>query len=260
MATLSPEYVSGAELEEYAARQGIGLYEAVKLLSRQGRPLAQFSRNQGLLSPGEQKKLLEMPIFLAGCGGLGGEMAAHLAQLGSGNLYLCDFDVFEESNLNRQRFCDRDSIGRQKAEVTAEALARKSPWGKFTAIPQKITPDELPQSFLDSALIVDCLDSVAGKQMLQDAALRANKPWLHGAVLGHEGFARLETAPSGFLDRIYGYASQEKGAGSVLSHVVAGTASLMSALFVKWLRKPDYSSSLLHLDFSIPELESYEVD
>lgn len=260
MARDLPEYASGAELEKFALDHALSLNEAVRIFLRNGNSLEQFRRNQGLLSQNQQASLLDLPIFLAGCGGLGGEMAAHLAQMGAGNLVLCDFDAFEESNLNRQRFCDRASLGRPKAEVAAKALAQKSPWGRFTPLIQKITPENLPAAFQDSALIIDCLDSVPGKRMLQDAALRSEKPWLHGAVLEHEGFARLEKRPSGFLDKLYGEAPQEKGAGPVLSHVVGGTAALMCSLFVKWLRDPDYSSPLLHVDFSIPELESFAVD
>lgn len=254
-----PEYVSDALLREYAASQEVSLNGAVRLLLKRGHSLEQFQRNKGLLSTEMQAILMDMPIFLAGCGGLGGEMAAHLVQMGAGNLYLCDFDVYEESNLNRQRYCEAGLLGREKAEVTAEALFRKSPWGKFTPVIQKITSKKLPRSFLEASLIVDCLDSVQGKKMLQDAALAHGKAWLHGAVLQNEGFARLEAVPSGFLDKFYGESTLEKGAGSVLSHVVAGTAAVMSALFVKWLHKPDYSSPLLHIDFSIPEMESFEV-
>lgn len=219
-----------------------------------------FKRNQGLISLADQSKLLDMPIFIAGAGGLGGEIATHLAHMGAGNLYICDHDVFEESNTNRQRYCNSESIGQPKAIVTAAELLKKIPWGNFQPIVQKITSNHFPACFNNCAIVIDCLDSVSGKEMLENMAAQAGAAWLHGAVLQHEGFACINPRPANTLKSMYGSECQESGAGAVLSHVVAGTAGLMLALFNKWLVNPEYSSPLIHADFSIPEVEQFGLD
>lgn len=241
----------------YANRHNQTLRDAIRELLNHGILPERFKRNLGLLSPEDQLRLLDLPIFIAGCGGLGGEMAAHLVQLGAGRLYLCDHDSFEESNLNRQRFCNAQTLGEYKAVATAKALAEKAPWGDFLAVKEEITPERIPECVSECAILVDCLDSVTSKKMLEAIAQKTASAWLHGAVLKHEGFACLMSHPDGVLERIYGSNCHESGAGSVLSHVVSGTASLMCALFVKWLQNPSYSSKLIHADYSIPETESF---
>lgn len=253
----SIQYLTFAQISAYAEEKNLSLHDAVASLMVEGLLPEQFRRNSGLLSLPLQQKLFELPIFLAGCGGLGGELAAHLAQLGAANLHLCDFDAFEESNLNRQRFCSHAVLGQKKAVVTAHALKDKAPWGTFQAIDQKLDADTLPGLISPSAIVIDCLDSVSGKTLLEEACANTGKAWLHGSILHHEGFAFLTPNPGGHLQKLYGPHCAQSGAGSTLSHVVAGTATLMAALFVKWLANPAFSSKLLHADFSIPEVEAF---
>lgn len=247
-----------ADLAAFAKREKIPVRVALLKLLEQGLLPAQFKRNAHLLTIKEQIKLINMPIFVAGCGGLGGEIASHLARFGAGRLYLCDFDNFEESNLNRQRFCDMESVARKKAIVTAEALQKISPWGEFTPLIHKITSDSIPEEFATSFLVIDCLDSVGGKKTLEQLAEKNGLPWLYGSVLHNEGFACLQSQPGKILQSLY-LDENQTGAGSVLSHVVAGTASVMISLFLKWLKNPEYSSPLIHMDFSVPELEKFSL-
>lgn len=67
-------------------------------------------------------RLLQTRVFVLGCGGLGGHVASLLARLGVGGLRLCDSDIFEESNLNRQYFCTESTLGQPKAVATARGL------------------------------------------------------------------------------------------------------------------------------------------
>lgn len=216
-----------------------------------------FRRHCGLLAAEAQIHLLDLPIFIAGCGGLGGEMAASLARLGAGRIKLCDQDIFEESNLNRQRFCMESTLGQAKASVTAAALRAITAWGEYEAHVLRLEPDNLDLMIADCEIIIDCLDSVAGKKMLEQAAARLGKTFLHGSVLHQESFAFISQPASGALDRLYAREPACSGAGSVFGHVVAGTASLMCALFVNWLSGRILVSPFLHCDFSVPELSSY---
>lgn len=258
--TLASKFLPLKEIERYAKDKSLSLREAVRASLAEGAAPEYFRRNAGLISVENQLRLLDLPIFIAGVGGLGGEVAAHLAQIGAGTLYLCDYDAFEESNTNRQRFCDSSTLGLKKAEVASAALSRKIPWGDFKPVVQKLSPDNLPDCFNKCSIVVDCLDSVSGKETLESLAMEAGIAWLHGSVLDHEGFVCLKARADCVLKSLYGGQTNISGAGSVLSHTVAGAASAMIALFIRWLANPDYSSPLIHLDFSIPEMERFSLE
>jgi molybdopterin/thiamine biosynthesis adenylyltransferase len=89
---------------------------------------AEFTtRNIGFVSQAEQERLRAARIFIAGTGGMGGAAVGCLARAGVGKLWFADLDTFEVSNLNRQLFATLDTVGRPKAEVTAESLRRINP-------------------------------------------------------------------------------------------------------------------------------------
>lgn len=218
-----------------------------------------FKRNAGLISPENQARLFTLPIFVAGLGGLGGAIAALLARVGAAKMTLCDFDRFEESNLNRQRFCDAESLGKEKVLVAAAELQKINPWGQYKTISAKIAPENATELLAGAEIVVDGLDSVDGKIMLETAAIIAGAAWLYGAVLEEEGFLCLRAKPDGLLTRLYGDKTEESGAGPILPSTVSGVAAIMCAEFGKWLANPAYNGSLIHVDFSRPALETFAV-
>ncbi len=84
-------------------------------------------RNAGFLTHEEQVLLRHTPLFVCGVGGMGGAAVQSLARAGVERFTLADPDCFEISNLNRQVFCELDSVGRPKVEVTAERLRAINP-------------------------------------------------------------------------------------------------------------------------------------
>lgn len=252
----APRFYSGKIIEAYARDRGLSVKNAMAKLLRHEVWPERFRRHRDLLKAEEQARLLDLPVFIAGCGGLGGEVAALLARLGAGNILLCDRDRFEESNLNRQRFCSEKTLGREKAPVTAEGLKELASFGDYVPLVRVITPDNIKELIAPCEIVIDCLDSVSGKKELENAARESGKAFLHGAVLHHEGFAFLASPAGDRLTRLYGEEFNPGGAGSVLGHVVAGVAALMVSLFTGWLAGRE-TSPLLHCDFSVPEFESF---
>lgn len=253
------DFCSLNQIDVYAARHGLSQKAAIaELLSHDIWP-ERFRRHRGLLPPEAQIRLLDLPILIAGCGGLGGAIADMLARLGAGNIWLCDFDRFEESNLNRQRFCSESTLGLLKAQAVAEGLSEIASFGDFRAIICELTPENLPEHLANREIVIDCLDSVSGKKMLENAAKEAGIAWLHGSVLQNEGFICLSQPATATLTRLYQGQDSVSGAGSVLSHVVTGTAALMCSLFAGWLIARVRQSPLMHVDFSVPELEGLEL-
>jgi molybdopterin/thiamine biosynthesis adenylyltransferase len=85
------------------------------------------TRNFGFVTEAEQAALRAGRVFVAGVGGMGGACLASLARAGVGRLGIADIDVFEVSNLNRQVFANLDTVGREKAAASAEAVRRINP-------------------------------------------------------------------------------------------------------------------------------------
>lgn len=103
-----------------------------------------FGRNYGIFTDEEQEKIRNAKILLVGCGGIGGVMAIMLARCGIENFVLVDPDTYELTNINRQVTCFVDTIGRNKAEITAEEIARINPQIKVTAY-KEIEPDKMEE-------------------------------------------------------------------------------------------------------------------
>ena len=80
-----------------------------------------YLRN-GILEDGEQETLGNKKVAVIGCGGLGGYVIEMLARLGIGHLVLCDCDVFDESNLNRQLMSTESNVGKGKAREAAKRV------------------------------------------------------------------------------------------------------------------------------------------
>lgn len=227
-----------------------------------------FYRNKGVFTAAQMIHLLSQRVFLAGCGGLGGYVAQLMTRMGVGAFRLCDPDVFEESNINRQCFCTEKTLGQLKVEVCRQNLLDIASYLDVEAYALAAAPHTLPRLLTDVDLVVDCLDSVPRKKMLEQAAEETGIPFLHGSVLQNEGFAFFSSSssssfsPSVRLSSLYpdiqaGNASSGGQSTSVCA--VAGVAGLMVALFGKSL-SPAFpqNSHLLHLDCSIPELEQFD--
>ena len=85
------------------------------------------TRNLGFITPAEQAALREGAVFVAGVGGMGGACFLALVRAGVGRFAVCDIDVFETSNLNRQVFAFTDTVGQDKAEAACAAARRINP-------------------------------------------------------------------------------------------------------------------------------------
>ena len=95
-----------------------------------------------------QKKLRDSVIGIVGTGGIGGAVAARLVRMGALNLKLADPDDFDLTNVQRQYGATRDTVGRNKAEVVAEAVYGLTGDCTIDVFPEGITPDTA-EEFMD---------------------------------------------------------------------------------------------------------------
>ena len=95
---------------------------------------AMFERHLDLIDHAAQKKLQEAKIAVYGCGGLGGYVVELLARVGVGSLLLFDPDVFTESNLNRQLYATRQTLGQSKSAEAAKRVRLIRPQCEAVAV------------------------------------------------------------------------------------------------------------------------------
>ncbi len=230
-----------------------------ELLSRNLWP-ERFSRCRGVFSAGALARLLSTRILVAGCGGLGGHAAALLARMGAGGLVLCDPDSFEESNLNRQLFCTEKAIGRPKAEVCREGVLSIASYMDVEAHVTALDENTLPGFLKNVDFVMDCLDSVARKKMLEEQAKKAGVPCVQGSVARNEGLTLFDSSFALPFSKVYPEEVSGNTEGAAMNtHVltVAGTAALMVSLLMRKLcMGRNDGGKLFHLDLSVPELET----
>jgi molybdopterin/thiamine biosynthesis adenylyltransferase len=138
---------------------------------------------------GGQERLKEARVFIAGAGGLGSPVAIYLAAAGIGTIRIADHDTVGLSNLNRQVLHWDENIGSKKVDSAAEKLRRLNPSIKIEAIPETITEANVSQLVADFDLIVDAMDNLPTRYLLNKTAIEKDIPFFHGAVYGFEGRA-----------------------------------------------------------------------
>jgi len=136
-----------------------------------------------------QEKLKRAKILIAGAGGLGAPAAMYLTAAGVGKIRVVDHDSVELSNLNRQVLHWEHDIGRSKVESATEKLKKLNRAVEIEAIEETITEANLSQLVADSDLIVDAMDNLPTRYLLNKAAVERNIPFFHGAIYGFEGRA-----------------------------------------------------------------------
>ncbi|MCK4787983.1 MAG: HesA/MoeB/ThiF family protein [Desulfobacteraceae bacterium] len=136
-----------------------------------------------------QERLKHAKIFITGAGGLGSPAAIYLTAAGVGKIRVVDHDNVELSNLNRQVLHWDEDIGRSKVDSATEKLKKLNRAVEIEAIEKTITKANVFQLVADSDLIVDAMDNLPTRYLLNKAAVERNIPFFHGAVYGFEGRA-----------------------------------------------------------------------
>ena len=155
--------------------------------------LERYSRHFLLPQVGEkgQGKLLDAKVLLVGAGGLGSPAALYLAAAGIGTLGLVDADVVDLSNLQRQVLHSNDRIGIPKTESGKIAINQLNPDVNVQAHNMRLTTDNVLDLFAEYDIIVDGCDNFPTRYLVNDAAVLAGKPVVHGSIFQFEGQASV---------------------------------------------------------------------
>lgn len=136
-----------------------------------------------------QEKLKRARVVIAGSGGLGSAAATYLVAAGVGTIRVIDCDTVELCNLNRQVLHWQKDIGRTKVVSASEKLSELNPEVKVEAVDEVITEASVSRLVGDFDLIVDAMDNLPTRYLLNKVAVAKNIPFFHGAIRGFEGRA-----------------------------------------------------------------------
>jgi adenylyltransferase/sulfurtransferase len=155
-----------------------------KALQRYGRQLI----IEGFGEEG-QKKLKAARVVIAGAGGLGSVISIYLAVAGMGKIRIIDHDTVELSNLNRQVLYGDGDIGKKKAQAAEKKLQALNPDIAVEVVTRTITEDNAFELLRGFDAIVDAMDNIPTRYILNKVAVGQGIPLFHGAVRGFEGRA-----------------------------------------------------------------------
>jgi molybdopterin/thiamine biosynthesis adenylyltransferase len=215
-----------------------------------------FSRQIPLIKKECQEKLHESSVFVAGIGGLGGYVTNHLVRLGIGKLYICDYDIVDESNIHRQILYNLKDVGKLKVKVAKEKLLNIGTNCKIISIKDRINEGfKIP----DVDVIVDCLDNAKSKIILSEVAKEKNMYFVHGGVSKY--FGQISVIKGRSLNEIMEFGNNEEK--EILPTVVSSVASIQVNEILKILCSKGnlllnkiMFVDMLNYDFSIVEVQS----
>ncbi|CAM4306809.1 putative adenylyltransferase/sulfurtransferase MoeZ [Mycobacterium basiliense] len=144
-----------------------------------------------------QQRLKNARVLCVGAGGLGSPALMYLAAAGIGTLGIVDFDIVEESNLQRQIIHGHSDIGRPKVESAAATLREINPLSEVIVHNSALDNENAVQLFREYDLIVDGTDNFATRYLINDAAVLAGKPYVWGSIYRFDGQASVFWAEHG---------------------------------------------------------------
>lgn len=146
-----------------------------------------YLRNLGTVGLDGQARLLRTTVAVVGLGGLGGYVTEALARVGVGHLVVIDGDVFEEHNLNRQILSRESLLGQPKAEVARRRVDAINKAVEVTAHVEMLSAENLPRLLEGAEVVVDALDNLPLRLVLQEGAQSLGLPLVHGSIAGFLG-------------------------------------------------------------------------
>ena len=175
------------------------LVEPAAELSRD--EVARYSRHLVIpdLGVDGQKRLKNARVLVVGAGGLGSPTLLYLAAAGVGTIGIVDFDVVDESNLQRQIIHGVADVGRPKARSARDSIAAINPLVQVRLHEFRLEADNAVELFAQYDLIVDGTDNFATRYLVNDAAVLAGKPYVWGSIYRFQGQVSVfwDDAPGG---------------------------------------------------------------
>ena len=134
-----------------------------------------------------QKRLKNAKVLVVGAGGLGSPALLYLAAAGVGTLGIIDFDVVDESNLQRQIIHGQSDLGRPKAESARDSVKEVNPNTRVILHQERLESDNALEILGGYDLILDGTDNFATRYLVNDACVILGKPYVWGSIYRFDG-------------------------------------------------------------------------
>ena len=188
-----------------------------------------------------QEKLLQAKALIVGLGGLGSPVAMYLAAAGVGTLILCDHDVVDLSNLQRQIAHRTADLGRSKPESAAATLQALNPEVRAIPLATKLEGEQLLAAVRDADVVIDASDNFPVRYALNAACVATRTPLVSGSavrLLGQVTTFRFDLSPAPCYHCLYpdqGDTEQNCADAGVLAPLVGIIGSIQATEALKVL-------------------------
>lgn len=210
----------------------------VELAALEARVLPRrYLRSLGTVGWEGQINLLRSTVAVVGLGGLGGSVVEGLARMGVGRLIVVDGDVFLDHNLNRQVLSAEAGLGLLKAEVARARIAQINAAVEVIVHSEEATRENLPRLLEGAEVVVDALDRLPTRLMLQEVAQEMGIPLVHGAIAGYFGQVMTIFPGDEGLRALYGGGSVPQQGIEVQLGCPAATPMMVAAWQVQEVMK-----------------------
>ncbi len=186
-----------------------------------------------------QEKIGSSRVVVIGAGGLGSPVLIYLAAAGIGHITIIDFDSVDKTNLNRQVLHGEEDIGRIKVESAKESLERLNSTIEISIIPEKLTEENAEALLTNHDVIIDCVDNVQTRLLVNRWAVLLNIPLIEGGVEGFHGFVMRVRPESPCLGCLWGDTIPPQRPIAVLGSVAGIIGAFQATLCLKTLLRID---------------------
>ena len=202
--------------------------------------MERYSRQILALGPELHLKISRLSVLIAGCGALGTAVAENLARMGVKRLILVDADVVELSNLHRVHMFTENDVGRPKVDVCKERIKEINSGVEVEAYHDIISPENAELYVSKADVVIDALDSLYSRLVLNDACVKLRKPMIYAGV-NREYITTKLIVPkeTSCLSCFLSYEPEEQNACETLGTTVTATtiaANLEVQLLLNFLR------------------------
>jgi molybdopterin/thiamine biosynthesis adenylyltransferase len=198
-----------------------------------------------------QKRLKNSHVIIIGIGGLGCASATYLAAAGVGQITLVDFDVVELSDLNRQVLYWEEDIGEKKVSIAQKKLSKLNTAIKIIPLFTKVTEQNVSSIISGNEVVVDGLDNLVTRQIVNSACVKHKIPYIYGGVSRLRGMmTTIIPGKTACLACVYPERSQEEGRLGVLGVIPSLIANFQSLEAIKLLigQPPSFAGKLLRFN------------
>ena len=207
------------------------------------------------IGPEGQERLLGGRVAIIGLGGLGSPAAMLLASMGVGFLRIVDRDIVSITDLHRQPLYSRRDVDKPKVEAARERLLEINPGIEVEAVPAPVTPDNVDDIVSDVDVVIDGLDNMMARYIINRAVVRHRKPYIFASAIEMYGnISAIIPFETPCLECFYGGLDDaglptcaEVGVHPSITHLVA-SISVSEAARVIMGKEPVLKNTLLYID------------